>query len=537
MMPSDANVTPMVGRGHAAPPKAATRQLLAVGIDRGRLEGIAALPSPHVNLFVTSSSQKALVWTRLESLDLILLRFGTPVEQALDLLQALIEADPAPPVLLLVEPEAEAVAQQLARRQICVAQPASITAELLTQQVLRLFGPPASGRATASHQAEAAHPTAAMPAVLSVHAPPPATQYHPDEDTSRRDALTADAHQPTPPPAVISTAAPAPVTAPAAAPSAASAGAPQEWELPFLDQLVIELAHRLKNPLVSIKTFTHLLQERFNDAEFRTRFYAIVNDDVIQLNDIVDRLLEFTEFSRPYPKPLNPADELHQVVESLEPFLRTRQVTVHVIASDELLAGPAWPFPQIYADPTQFRYLLKQLLLDSASAAAAGGRVQVRLHGRAAGHDETEPACAVQIDTIMASTAPRLHEWLSLELLLAKNLMERHRGTVTVTVSGDANGDQRHRRVTATFPLHSPLRRDAPPHASEPRMTPATVDRRRFPLSIAFRERRVSSRRQGHHAITFSDRRRPLGGGAGAHAFHPYEDRPRSGYSPPFASI
>jgi len=537
MMPSDADVTPMAGREHAAPPKAATRQLLAVGIDRGRLEGVAALTSPHVNLFVTSSSQKALVWTRLESLDLIVLRFGPPIELALDLLQALIEANPAPPVLLLAEPEAESVAQHLAHRQVCVAQPASVTTEQLTQQVLRLISSPASGRPTATRQAEA-HPTAARPAVPPVHAPSPAAQLFPEEETPRRDALTADTHRPTPPPAAVSTAAaPAPVAVPVAAASTAAAGAPQGWEMPFLDQLVIELAHRLKNPLVSIKTFTHLLQERFNDAEFRTRFYNIVNDDVIQLNDIVDRLLEFTEFSRPYPKPLNPADELHQVVESLEPSLRSRQVTVHVVASDESLTGPIHPLPQIYADPTQFRYLLKQLLLDSAAAAAAGGRLQIRLHGRAAGRDESEPTCAVQIDTIMASTAPRLHDWLSLELLLAKNLMERHRGTVNVSVSGDADGVQRHRRVTATFPLHAPPRRDAPPHSSEPRAMPATVDRRRFPLSIAFRERRVSSRRQGHHAIAFGDRRRPLEGGAGARAFRSYDDRPRHGYSPPFTSI
>jgi len=519
MPSSDPESAPTAARGRHTAPPAAPRHLLAVGLDRGRLEGVAALAAPHINLFVTASPQKALVWTRLETLDLILLRFGPPVEQALDLVQALIEANPAPPILLLVEPEAEAVAQHLARRQICAAQPASITTEQLTQQVLRLLAPP-TGRPAAPHPTAMTQPAAPMPSVQPVHPLRPPVQLRADEPTPatpRRVTIEADTHRPPPPPA-----AEAPPTSP-----------PTGWELPFLDQLVIELAHRLKNPLVSIKTFTHLLQERFNDADFRTRFYAIVNDDVVQLNEIVDRLLEFTEFSRPYPKPLNLADELKQATESLEPLLQGRQVTVQWTAPAPDQAGPL----QIYADPMQFRYLLKQLLLDSAAAAPAGGRLQIRLLVHPAGLKETEPACAVLIDTTMASTAPRLHEWLSLELLLAKNLMERHRGTVTVAVSGDGNGDQRQRRVTALFPLSAPLRRHAQPPTPEPRTTSATIDRRRFPLSIAFRERRVSSRRQGHHTITFDDRRRRLEGGEGARALRPHEDRPRPGFAPPSASM
>lgn len=311
-----------------------------------------------------------------------------------------------------------------------------------------------------------------------------------------------------------------------------------DWELPFLDQLVIELAHRLKNPLVSIKTFTHLLQERFNDADFRTRFYAIVNNDIIQLNNVVDRLLEFTEFSRPYPKQLNLSEEVKQVAESLEPFLKSRQVTVQLMAPDvdhPGQAGRTVPV-QLYADPMQFHYLLKQLLLDSAMAAPAGGCLRIRLLGPQSGRDETEPTCTILIETIIASdTAPRLHNWLSLELLLAKNLMERHRGTVTVSVAGQGDGDNRQRRVTATFSLGTPSLRDTQPAAPASQSGPETVERRRFPLTITFQDRRVSSRRKEQRSITFADRRRPREGGEDARAFHPHEERPHPGSPPPYA--
>jgi len=532
MTPFDADVSLMAGRGRPSASQAVTKHLLAVGLDRARLEGVSALTSPHVNLFVTSSPQKALLWTRLERLDLILLRFGSPVEQAVDLLQALIEANPAPPILLLVEPEAEEVAHHLTRRQICAAQPASIPPEQLTQQVLRLLGP-ATGRSigprpAAVHPVAPAHPLPPPSQPFSPHVQP--LQEEPIS-TPHRVAIVTDQHEPMPKPqtgVLPSPTAPLPPhnTAPVGPPPSPSplplTAAPAGWEPHFLDQLVIELAHRLKNPLVSIKTFTHLLQERFNDPDFRGRFYAIVNHDVIQLNDVVDRLLEFTEFSRPYPRLLNLADELRQVKESLAPMLQHRQVTIQLMAPDAEQAGVV----QLSADPTQFRYLLKQLLMDSAAVAPAGGHLQVRLTGPQAGGGQSGPTGSILIDVMMAATASRLHDWLSLELLLAKNLMERHGGAVTVAVTGD--GDNRRRRVTAAFPLNAVSRHDGQPPAASPAPSkpaaPSTVDRRRIPLSIAFRERRVGPRRHEHHAITFADRRRP-----------PEGDGARTGSPPPLA--
>jgi hypothetical protein len=555
MPPSDAEFATTPARERHAASPAETRQLLAIGLEHGRLDSLAALTSPHINLFVTSSPQKALVWTRLEPLDLILLRFGPPVEQALDLVQALIEANPEPPILLLVEPEAEAVAQHLTRRQICAAQPATIATEQLKLQILRLLGPsterltasrssPAPQSSTTAHTAPTMQPS--VPSMQPAHSLPSSGQHLSDDAAPRSFVTATDAHgSPS-----QSMAEAAPIHAPGGVSAGVSSGAASGastgaltglsggWELPFLDQLVIELAHRLKNPLVSIKTFTHLLQERFNDPDFRTRFYSIVNNDVIQLNDIVDRLLEFTEFSRPYPKPLNLAEELKQATESLEPFLQSRQVTVHVAAPEHatpMEQAEQAGMLQIFADPTQFRYLLKQLMLDSAAAAPAGSRLQIRMLTHPAGRDRAEPTCAILIDTIMASTAPRLHEWLSLELLLAKNLMERHRGTVTVAVDGNGghgDGGNRRRRVTATFSLGTPSRTEIQPSATA---RSASVDRRKFPLSIAFRERRAALRRQEQHTITFADRRRRSEGGEQARAFQSHEARSRPGPPPPYA--
>jgi len=51
---------------------------------------------------------------------------------------------------------------------------------------------------------------------------------------------------------------------------------------------LMELVHRIKNPLVSVKTFTQLLREKFNDGEFREHFYKIVTEDIEKIDAVMN---------------------------------------------------------------------------------------------------------------------------------------------------------------------------------------------------------------------------------------------------------
>ncbi|MCK5420612.1 MAG: sigma 54-interacting transcriptional regulator, partial [Deltaproteobacteria bacterium] len=53
---------------------------------------------------------------------------------------------------------------------------------------------------------------------------------------------------------------------------------PEKGETVF-KELVNELAHEIKNPLVAIKTFTQLLSERFDDRDFRDQFYKVAGEN------------------------------------------------------------------------------------------------------------------------------------------------------------------------------------------------------------------------------------------------------------------
>ncbi|NQT91215.1 MAG: PAS domain-containing protein, partial [Lentisphaerae bacterium] len=60
-----------------------------------------------------------------------------------------------------------------------------------------------------------------------------------------------------------------------------------------LGTLSAGMAHEIKNPLVSIKTFTQLLPERYDDPEFRETFFSLIGDEVMRIDNLVSRLLHF----------------------------------------------------------------------------------------------------------------------------------------------------------------------------------------------------------------------------------------------------
>ncbi|MDA0577880.1 MAG: PAS domain-containing protein, partial [Verrucomicrobia bacterium] len=51
------------------------------------------------------------------------------------------------------------------------------------------------------------------------------------------------------------------------------------------------MAHEIKNPLVTIKTFTQLLPDRYDDPEFRDSFLSLMTEEVRRIDTLVNQLL------------------------------------------------------------------------------------------------------------------------------------------------------------------------------------------------------------------------------------------------------
>lgn len=65
----------------------------------------------------------------------------------------------------------------------------------------------------------------------------------------------------------------------------------QAEQLQLLTRVVARIADEIKNPLVSINTFIELLGERYDDADFRKNFTAVVGRDVRRLVQVFEKLV------------------------------------------------------------------------------------------------------------------------------------------------------------------------------------------------------------------------------------------------------
>jgi signal transduction histidine kinase len=62
--------------------------------------------------------------------------------------------------------------------------------------------------------------------------------------------------------------------------------------LAAVGRMAASVAHEIKNPLVSIKTFAQLLPERYGDDEFRTSFSVLADQEIDRINSLVEHLLD-----------------------------------------------------------------------------------------------------------------------------------------------------------------------------------------------------------------------------------------------------
>src|ERR1041385_4886329 len=75
--------------------------------------------------------------------------------------------------------------------------------------------------------------------------------------------------------------------------------------LASLGTLSAGMAHEIKNPLVSIKTFAQLLPERYQDSDFRDTFSNLIGHEIDRIDSLVNQLLRFARPAKPVLKPMH----------------------------------------------------------------------------------------------------------------------------------------------------------------------------------------------------------------------------------------
>ncbi len=226
----------------------------------------------------------------------------------------------------------------------------------------------------------------------------------------------------------------------------------QSEQLATIGLIGASLAHEIRNPLVSIKTFSHLLPTRFEDPEFRRRFSVLIPAEVERIDNLTQQLLDLSNPRRHQMERIS----LHTAILETIDLMLTRAGEARVTLTSGLTAGA----DTIWADASAIRQVLINLLINAFQALEhqeTERRVQVRTRNSPNGSiilevSDNGPGIPVE------QRARLFHPFVStktkgmgLGLAVCADILHEHRATIIVPDVGRPGATFR-----ITFPCPPP---------------------------------------------------------------------------------
>ena len=134
----------------------------------------------------------------------------------------------------------------------------------------------------------------------------------------------------------------------------------QSEQLATIGLIGASLAHEIRNPLVSIKTFSHLLATRFDDPEFRRRFSVLIPAEVERIDSLTQQLLDLSNPRRHQMERIS----LHTIMQETTDLMLARAQDAKVELTSQLTATA----DIIHADGGAIRQVLINLLINAFQA-------------------------------------------------------------------------------------------------------------------------------------------------------------------------
>lgn len=122
-------------------------------------------------------------------------------------------------------------------------------------------------------------------------------------------------------------------------------------KLSSLGTMAAGMAHEIKNPLVSLRTFTQLLIQKWDDKEFRDKFASIIPQEIERINRIAESLLKFGKPMKPEHKAVDINALLDEVLMLFESETKKHNIRVtKKLAELPTLVGDAGQLQQAFVN-------------------------------------------------------------------------------------------------------------------------------------------------------------------------------------------
>jgi two-component system sensor histidine kinase HydH len=207
-----------------------------------------------------------------------------------------------------------------------------------------------------------------------------------------------------------------------------------------LGTIAAGVAHEIRNPLASIRTFAQLLPTQVDDPEFKNEFSKLVLKDVDRITKVVESMLAF---ARPAQVAIgeHPADGLvEEAVLLVQSRLKSKRIELTVQQHAR---------PVLQVDRNQILQVLVNLLNNAVDALSELGRIRIAVGiqrmPRAEGNGQRQDFAVIEVADngpgIPAAARTRLFdpffttkkEGTGLGLSISQKIVRDHGGSITVS--------------------------------------------------------------------------------------------------------
>jgi signal transduction histidine kinase len=143
----------------------------------------------------------------------------------------------------------------------------------------------------------------------------------------------------------------------------------QTEKLSSLGRFAAEMAHEIKNPLVTIKTFFELLMENENAEEFDKEFLNLAISETNRINELIRQILDLTRRPPASFSWCNLNQILDETIMILNNNMNKRNIQLSDIRGNEPI--------EIYADGDQLKQMLINIGMNAVDAMGNDGKLTI----------------------------------------------------------------------------------------------------------------------------------------------------------------
>jgi signal transduction histidine kinase len=138
--------------------------------------------------------------------------------------------------------------------------------------------------------------------------------------------------------------------------------------LASLGSLTANLAHEIRNPLATLKTFLDLFPQRYRDKEFRGDFLKLTSSELDRITSLVTQLLSFARPAKPDVKKGDVNQVLEDVIHLITVEAKKRRITINMNLQE---------IRRALIDADQMKQVFLNIFLNAFEAIKNHGRISV----------------------------------------------------------------------------------------------------------------------------------------------------------------